>query len=90
MSDPSMEERICAYIQPKSGVHLTFAEIISFLKEQKASVLQLPERIEFIAAMPYAGVQKMDKKALRDDIEKKLAAERLAVKKDDQMNDKQA
>ena len=81
MSDLSMGERICAYIQPKIGVQLTFAEIISFLKGQKASVLQLPERIEFIAAMPYTGVQKMDKKALREDIEKKLQAERKTAKR---------
>ena len=75
MPDPLIGERICAYIQPKTGAQLAFAEIISFLKGQKASVLQLPERIEFIDAMPYTGVQKMDKKALRADIEKKLKAE---------------
>jgi 2,3-dihydroxybenzoate-AMP ligase len=67
-----MGERVCAYIQPKTGAHLTFEGIISFLKDQKASVLQLPERIEFIDAMPYTGVQKVDKKSLREDIEKKL------------------
>jgi len=44
------------------------------LKEQKASVLQLPERIEFIDTMPYTGAQKMDKQSLRKDIEKKLQA----------------
>jgi 2,3-dihydroxybenzoate-AMP ligase/mycobactin salicyl-AMP ligase len=37
-------------------------------------VLQLPERIEFIDAMPYTGAQKLDKKALREDIEKKRQA----------------
>jgi 2,3-dihydroxybenzoate-AMP ligase len=74
MPDPLMGERVCAYIQPKTGAHLTFDGIISFLKEQKASVLQLPERIEFIDAMPYTGVQKVDKKSLREDIEKKLKA----------------
>ena len=37
-------------------------------------MIQLPERIEFIDAMPYTGVQKLDKKALREDIEKKLQA----------------
>jgi non-ribosomal peptide synthetase component E (peptide arylation enzyme) len=72
MPDPLMGERVCAYIQPKTGAHLTFEGIISFLKDQKASVLQLPERIEFIDAMPYTGVQKVDKKSLREDIEKKL------------------
>jgi 2,3-dihydroxybenzoate-AMP ligase len=74
MPDPVMGERVCAFIQPKAGAQLTFDEIISFLKGQKASVLQLPERMEFIDAMPYTGAQKMDKKSLREDIEKKLQA----------------
>ncbi|MBN1626327.1 MAG: AMP-binding protein [Deltaproteobacteria bacterium] len=74
MPDPFMGERVCAYIQPKEGAELTFEGIISFLRAQKASVLQLPERIEFIDAMPYTGAQKMDKKSLREDIEKKLRA----------------
>jgi len=74
MPDPVMGERICAYIQPKAGARPSFDTIISFLKEQKASVLQLPERIEFIDTMPYTGAQKMDKQSLRKDIEKKLQA----------------
>jgi 2,3-dihydroxybenzoate-AMP ligase len=74
MPDQVMGERVCAYIQPKSGTQLTFDEIISFLRGQKASVLQLPERIEFIDTMPYTGAQKMDKKSLQEDIAKKLQA----------------
>jgi non-ribosomal peptide synthetase component E (peptide arylation enzyme) len=37
-------------------------------------VLQLPERIEVIDAMPYTGVQKTDKRFLQEDIAKKLQA----------------
>jgi len=74
MPDPLMGERVCAYIQPKAGARLTFEGIISFLRGQKASVLQLPERIEFIDAMPYTGVQKTDKRALQEDIAQKLKA----------------
>ncbi len=74
MPDPVMGEKVCAYIEPKAGARLTFDEIISFLKGQKASVLQLPERIEFIDHMPYTGVQKMDKTSLRKDIEERLQA----------------
>jgi non-ribosomal peptide synthetase component E (peptide arylation enzyme) len=74
MPDPLMGERVCAYIEPRPGIQLTFDEVISFLKEQNASVLQLPERIEFIDAMPYTGAQKLDKKALQKDIEKRLGA----------------
>ena len=32
------------------------------------------ERIEFIDAMPYTGAQKLDKRSLQADIEKKLQA----------------
>jgi 2,3-dihydroxybenzoate-AMP ligase/mycobactin salicyl-AMP ligase len=74
MPDPLMGERVCAYIQPKAGVALAFEEVISFLKNQKASVLQLPERMEFIDAMPYTGAQKTDKRSLQEDITKKLQA----------------
>jgi non-ribosomal peptide synthetase component E (peptide arylation enzyme) len=76
MPDPLMGERVCAYIQPKAEAQLTFEGIISFLKEKKASVLQFPERIEFIQDMPLTPAEKIDKKALRVDIQKKLTAEK--------------
>jgi 2,3-dihydroxybenzoate-AMP ligase/mycobactin salicyl-AMP ligase len=72
MPDPLLGEKACAYIQPKEKANLDFEEIISFLKSKKASVLHLPERIEFIDAMPYTAAQKLDKKALRKDIERKI------------------
>jgi non-ribosomal peptide synthetase component E (peptide arylation enzyme) len=72
MPDPLMGERVCAYIQPKAGAKLSFEEIITFLKGEKASVLQFPERIEFIETMPHTGAEKVDKRSLRQDIEKKL------------------
>ena len=75
MPDPLMGERVCAYIEPRSGIQLSFEDIISFLKDQKAAVLQLPERIEFVDNMPYTGAQKLNKQALRRDIVKKLAEE---------------
>jgi 2,3-dihydroxybenzoate-AMP ligase/mycobactin salicyl-AMP ligase len=51
---------------------LSFEKIISYLKGKKSSVKQLPERIEFIDTMPVTKAEKIDKKALREDIEKKL------------------
>ena len=72
MPDPELGERACAYIQPKAGAKLSFNEIISFLKSKGASVLQLPERIEFIDAMPLTKAKKLDKRALEEDIKKKI------------------
>jgi 2,3-dihydroxybenzoate-AMP ligase/mycobactin salicyl-AMP ligase len=75
MPDPLMGERVCAYIQPKAGARLTFDGIIAHLKGQKAAVLYLPERMEFVTSLPLTAAEKIDKKSLREDIEKKLKAE---------------
>ena len=66
-----MGERVCAYIQSKPGADLNFDKIIAYLKERKASVLQFPERIEFIVDMPFTKAEKVDKMALIEDIRKK-------------------
>jgi len=73
MPDPMMGERVCAYIQPKPGTSLDFDGIIAYLKERKASVLQFPERIEFIESMPFTKAEKVDKRTLLEDIVKKLS-----------------
>ena len=75
MPDPEMGERVCAYIQPRPGARLHFNDILSFLKERKASVLHFPERIEFIDAMPLTKAEKIDKGALVKDIEKKIKSD---------------
>jgi 2,3-dihydroxybenzoate-AMP ligase/mycobactin salicyl-AMP ligase len=72
MPDKELGERVCAYIQPKRGVKLSFDEIISFLKNKGASVLQLPERVEVVESIPLTKVGKADKKALREDIKKRM------------------
>jgi non-ribosomal peptide synthetase component E (peptide arylation enzyme) len=51
---------------------LTFEEMIAHLKKVGASVMQLPERLELIESMPLTKVGKRDKKALKEDISKKL------------------
>lgn len=70
--DKELGERICAYIKPAAGSKPSFDQIISFLKGKGASVLQLPERIEFIDDIPLTKVGKADKGALREDIRKRL------------------
>lgn len=72
MPDPEMGEKACAYVKLKSGVKLDFEAIIGFLKDRGASVMQLPERIEFIDKMPYTKAEKIDKRALVQDIKKKI------------------
>lgn len=72
MPDKELGERICAYVKPVSEAKLGFEDVISFLKGKGASVLQLPERIEFVDSISLTKAGKPDKKALREDIKKRL------------------
>ncbi|OGP62940.1 MAG: hypothetical protein A2169_14075 [Deltaproteobacteria bacterium RBG_13_47_9] len=72
MPDKALGERICSYIKLKPGTTLSFEELITFMKGIGASVLQLPERIEFIDNVPLTKVGKADKKILKEDIQRKL------------------
>jgi 2,3-dihydroxybenzoate-AMP ligase/mycobactin salicyl-AMP ligase len=72
MPDKALGERICAYAKLKEGAMLTLEELVAYLRGIGASVLQLPERLEIIGAMPLTKVGKADKKVLKEDIQKKL------------------
>ena len=72
MPDADMGEKVCAYVQPVAGADLNFDQIIDYLKSKQASVLQFPERIEFVKSIPLTKAGKLDKQALREDITKKI------------------
>jgi non-ribosomal peptide synthetase component E (peptide arylation enzyme) len=72
MPDTILGERICLYVKPASGSKPTLEEIVSFLKDKGASVLQLPERVEIIDELPVTKVGKVDKKRLREDIKERM------------------
>lgn len=73
MPDKELGERACAYVVPKPGASLSFDEMVSFLKERKIAAYKLPERLEIVNAMPTVGDSgKIDKKALRKEIEEKI------------------
>ncbi|MFH1135922.1 MAG: fatty acid--CoA ligase family protein, partial [Pseudomonadota bacterium] len=75
MPDKEFGERTCAYISTKPGRTITFEELKQFLLSKQIAKYKLPERLEIIEAMPTVGDSgKVDKKALRADIEAKLKA----------------
>jgi 2,3-dihydroxybenzoate-AMP ligase/mycobactin salicyl-AMP ligase len=73
MPDSALGEKICAYVHVETGATLDHLAINTFLGELGASKLLLPERIEFVAALPLTEAGKHDKKVLREDIQRKLA-----------------
>jgi len=75
MPDREMGEKCCAFLIMKSGTEITFDEMITFLKDKGLAPFKLPERLECVPEFPLAGGMKVDKKALKADVEKKLKEE---------------
>ena len=76
MPDERLGERSCAYVIPKEGETVTLEEIVSFLKEKKLAIQKLPERLEIVEEFPMTLSGKVQKYLLREDIAKKLEAEK--------------
>jgi non-ribosomal peptide synthetase component E (peptide arylation enzyme) len=73
MPDSDLGEKICAYIRVETGATLDHEAIKTFMEDIGASKHLIPERVEFVATLPLTEAGKHDKKALREDIQHKLA-----------------
>jgi 2,3-dihydroxybenzoate-AMP ligase len=74
MPDEALGEKVCAYVRLGPGATLDHATINAFLENAGASKFLLPDRIEYMEALPLTQAGKHDKKALRQDIQEKLRA----------------
>jgi 2,3-dihydroxybenzoate-AMP ligase/mycobactin salicyl-AMP ligase len=72
MPDIALGEKVCAYIKLAEGVKLDPEGIKSFMEGKGASKLLIPERFEFVNALPMTEAGKHDKKALREDIKRRI------------------
>jgi len=77
MPDLVMGEKACAYVVPKNEETLSLEEVTSFLIQKNVAKFKLPERLEVVDKFPMVSDgQKIDKKALAQDIAQKLELER--------------
>ncbi len=74
MPDPALGERICLYVVPAPGTVLTLAEIRRSMEGAGIAAFKLPEHLVLTGELPATKVGKIDKKALRADIAKRLAS----------------
>lgn len=72
MPNKELGEKVCAYVRLTEGVKLDPEDIKSFMESQGASKLLIPERFEFLSILPLTEAGKHDKKALREDIKRKI------------------
>ena len=75
MGDPVLGERICLYAVPRAGAELGLAQIVASMRALGVAAYKLPERLVVTDALPLTAVGKIDKRALRADLEQLLARE---------------
>jgi 2,3-dihydroxybenzoate-AMP ligase len=75
MPDPLLGERLCVYVVPRLGQSVTLDQIRAAMDAAGVARFKFPERLELVAELPSTKVGKIDKKALRADITRRIAAE---------------
>lgn len=75
MPDEVYGEKVCLYAVVADGVTLTVDTVREHLVDVGLAGHKIPERVEIVDRIPMTKIRKIDKKALRDDIAAKLAAE---------------
>jgi len=72
MPDTAPGERVCAYVRPVAGQALNEKDIQDFMESRGASKLLIPEKFMFVDSLPMTEAGKHDKKALREDITRRI------------------
>ena len=72
MPDPVLGERVCLYVVPAPGAAPTLEEIRRSMKGADIAAFKLPEHLVLVGELPATKVGKIDKKALRADIARRL------------------
>ncbi|KQY55628.1 hypothetical protein ASD30_16455 [Nocardioides sp. Root140] len=81
MPDLVLGERGCAYLVLENDAEpLDVASLGAHLLALGLAKYKLPERVEIVTALPLTNVGKVSKKALREDIQSRMAAEQGVVR----------
>jgi acyl-CoA synthetase (AMP-forming)/AMP-acid ligase II len=64
--DTRLGERACAFVAPRDGASLSFAEMVAYLKAQQMAQQYIPERLELVTELPRTPSGKVQKFKLRE------------------------
>jgi len=64
--DARLGERACAFVVPRDGASLSFAELVAYLKAQQMAQQYIPERLELVTELPRTPSGKVQKFKLRE------------------------
>jgi acyl-CoA synthetase len=76
MPDETYGERVCVYVELRPGRSLDLAELVSHLADRGVSKETWPERLVVVPELPRSSGGKVAKKQLREDIARRVSAER--------------
>jgi 2,3-dihydroxybenzoate-AMP ligase len=72
MPDPALGERVCLYVVLKPGTRLTLEQVRQSMTDTGVAPYKFPERLEIVDELFSTKVGKIDKKALRADVARRL------------------
>ncbi|PBC36043.1 2,3-dihydroxybenzoate-AMP ligase [Rhodococcus sp. ACPA4] len=75
MPDPKLGERLCLYVSVAPGRAVDLDDVVRVMNAAGVARFKLPERLIVVDSIPTTKVGKLDKKALREDIRARLAAD---------------
>ena len=73
MPDRQLGERVCLYVVPRPGASITLEEIRESMEELGVARFKLPEHLVLVDELLTTPVGKIDKKALREDLARRMA-----------------
>jgi 2,3-dihydroxybenzoate-AMP ligase len=73
--DAKLGERICVYVVPHRGANVTLEDLRDSMDAAGVARFKLPEHLVVVDELKTTSVGKIDKKALRQDLDLRLAAE---------------
>ncbi|MPY80239.1 MAG: AMP-binding protein [Actinophytocola sp.] len=72
MPDPDVGERVCLYVVPQPGSRIALDDVRAVMETAGAARFKWPERLVTVDELPTTKVGKIDKKALRADIARRI------------------
>ncbi|WP_346660186.1 AMP-binding protein [Amycolatopsis sp. QT-25] len=74
MPDPELGERVCVYVVCRPGIAVSLVDVLAVMNRAEVAPFKLPDRVIQVDTLPVTNIGKIDKRALRADIARRLSA----------------
>lgn len=85
MPDRELGEVVCLFVVPVAGKRVDLADVRAVMTDVGLARFKLPERLVTVDTLPRTAIGKVDKKALRTDINKRIEMEENRTKRQERL-----